>query len=210
MNENSKDDQSEEGGLLYRAIKFIFVLLFSLLYRVRIYGRENIPEKGGFLVCANNIHRFDPGLIMIAMGRKHRVYFMAREELFKIPLFNFLIRKLSSIPVKRKKLDRQAVDEALFWVRKGKAVGIFPEGSRNKRSYLLKPFDNQSMIALKSKAPVLPVAIKGPYKIFRPLEIVIGEPVIFENEKEEKKYKREKVRKTNAVIMESIDCLLKS
>ncbi len=194
--------------MFYRLIRFLFIFWFSLFYRVRIYGRENIPEKGGFLVCANNISRLDSGLIMIALGPKRNVNFMAREDLFKIPLFGFIIRKLGSFPVKRKKVDGRAVEEALSLVRDGKIVGIFPEGSRNKSSVLLKPFDNQSMVALKSRAPVLPVAIKGPYKFFRPLEIIIGEPVLFHNENEEKKYKREKIRKVNTVIMDRIESIL--
>ncbi len=188
----------------------LFSLLYLLVYRMKVSGRENIPEDGPLVICSNHINWFDPTLIAYAVGKRRQVCFMAKAELFKIPIFNCLIRMLGAFPVRRRKADRQAILKALSILDQNKAVGLFPEGTRSKNGQLQKPFNGPALIILKSGAPVLPVAIKGPYRLFRPIEINIGKPIHFnfKYDQEDRKIRRENIKKVSNLFMERIKDLL--
>lgn len=198
------DSGTEEGGLFYRLARAVFSLLFLVVFRKKVYGMENIPETGNFIVCSNHINWFDPTLISCTVGKDRQIYFMAKEELFKIPVFKHIITKLGAFPVKRRRADRKAIQHALNLLENNKSVGVFPEGSRSKTGDLQKPYHGPALVVLRSKVPVLPVAIKGPYKLFRPVKINIGKPVYLNSEKKEKGFKRDRIRKVSNTIMEEI------
>ncbi|NLI70781.1 MAG: 1-acyl-sn-glycerol-3-phosphate acyltransferase [Firmicutes bacterium] len=200
----------EEGGALYNFGLFLFSLFYLLIYRMKVTGRENVPWTGPLIVCSNHINWFDPTLVARAIGKRRQVCFMAKAELFDIPYFGNLISKLGAFPVKREEADRRALLTALSILDQGKAVGLFPEGTRSRSGQLLKAFDGPAFIILKSGAPVLPVAIKGPYRLFRPIRINIGKPIFvdFEYERESRKARREKIKEVSKLVMENIEGLL--
>ncbi|EJL40946.1 1-acyl-sn-glycerol-3-phosphate acyltransferase [Brevibacillus agri] len=159
----------------YRLFRGIFRIIFSLVFRWQVIGREHIPKEGPVILCANHISLWDPPLL--GSGIERQVHFMAKEELFKIPLLSFLITKFGAFPVKRGAGDRAAIRTTLKLLEDGKIFGIFPEGTRSKTGEPGEAMPGVAMFALKSQAAVIPVAIIGPYRAFRPIKIVYGKPI---------------------------------
>jgi 1-acyl-sn-glycerol-3-phosphate acyltransferase len=161
--------------MLYATFRSLFRLFFKFVYRWQIEGQENVPSNGAVVICSNHLSLLDPPLLGASMTRK--VFFMAKEELFHIPVISFLIRRFGAFPVKRGAGDRSALRMALEVLQRGDVLGIFPEGTRSKTGRLGKPQPGVALFALRGNAVVVPVAILGPYRFFRPIRIVYGKPM---------------------------------
>ena len=142
----------------YHVAKWIVKGFTPLLYKVEVSGTEHIPEGGGFILCSNHISNYDP--IFIGMQTKQRLYFMAKEELFKFPPLAWLMRTLGAFPVARGKGDMGAVDHAIDVVKGGNVLGIFPEGNCSADGKLLKLKSGVMVIAAETGGDLLPCAIK--------------------------------------------------
>lgn len=185
----------------YRTFRGFFRIIFSLVYRWQVIGREHIPKEGPVILCANHISNWDPPLL--GCGIERQVHFMAKEELFKIPVVSFLITKFGAFPVKRGAGDRAAIRATLKLLEDEKILGIFPEGSRSKTGEPGEPMPGVAMFALKSKAAVIPVAIIGPFKPFRSIKIVYGKPIDL-TEQREAKSGSDTLKETSDLIMDHI------
>ncbi|KUK36744.1 MAG: 1-acyl-sn-glycerol-3-phosphate acyltransferase PlsC [Thermacetogenium phaeum] len=150
--------------MFYRLCRGLFRILFTCLCRWEIEGLQNVPEKGPVLIIANHISNWDP--IVVGSALKRQVHFMAKKELFKIPVLSLIIKALGAFPVDRQRVDRAAIRRALELLENGKVVCIFPEGTRSKSGELLAPNSGAAYLALKSGAPVCPVALLGTDRIF--------------------------------------------
>ncbi len=192
--------------MTYTIITFCFRIFFKIFFPYRLHGQENIPENGAYIVCANHTSWFDPPLVG-SVWPKMRIHFMAKEELFDIFIFGSIIRKTLAFPVKRDKADRRALKKAIQLLEENKVIGLFPEGTRIKGEELGQPFHGPALIALSSKKPVLPVAVKWPGRLFRPVSVTFGKLLYFE---EEGKIKKDNLEKVSAKIMREIGLLLKS
>lgn len=138
-------------------------------------GTSSFPEKDAVIVYSNHKSNWDPIIIACALDRP--VFFMAKQELFEIPILRFIMKKVNAFPVNREKADRKAIRTALKVLKEGKVLGIFPEGTRNKCGKLKNPQQGIAFIATKSRDAVLvPVAINGEYKLFSEINVVFGEP----------------------------------
>ena len=193
--------------MLYSIARWLFIVLFFLFFRYRVYGRDNIP-RAPFIVCSNHMSWLDPPLVACIFERRHQVYFMAKEELFDIPLLGLILERIGSFPVKKDTADRRAITKALQLLKDDKVVGMFPEGTRSRKGKLQQFFDGASWIALKSQTPVVPVAIKGPYRLFRPTEVFIGPPLYFDYYRQGKKYGRDDLKEVSGKISRGIYRLL--
>ncbi|MBU9714255.1 lysophospholipid acyltransferase family protein [Evansella tamaricis] len=160
---------------LYRVGKFLCRSYLRLFYRVEIIGKENIPNDGGVLLCSNHIHLMDPPLVGSFI--KRQVCFMAKAELFEVPILKIIIPKLGAFPIRRGMSDRQALRTGLNLLKEGKMIGIFPEGTRSKTKELGEGLAGVGFFALRSDANVVPCGIIGTYRIFSKLTIVYGEPI---------------------------------
>ncbi len=169
---------------MYKFFRALFRFVFSFFFRWRVVGRENIPQDGPVILCSNHISNWDPPLL--GSGIERQVNFMAKEELFKIPVLGWLITQFGAFPVKRGGGDRSAIRSTLQLLESGKILGIFPEGTRSKTGELGKGMPGTALFALRSNAVVIPVAIIGPYQLFRPVTIVYGKPVDLTEFKEAK------------------------
>ncbi|MBJ7900013.1 MAG: 1-acylglycerol-3-phosphate O-acyltransferase [Cyanobacteria bacterium RI_101] len=152
---------------LYRGLKWSLVRpLLTGYFRGRVYGRERVPQKGPAIVVSNHGTYFDPPFLSCALNRP--VAFMAKEELFQIPLLNTAIRLYGAYPVKRGSGDRGAIRAALAALQKGWLVGVFLEGTRTEDGRIYDPKLGAAMIAAKAQVPLLPVALGGVENIFQP------------------------------------------
>ncbi len=148
----------------------------KIVYRVRIIGKENIPQDGAILFCGNHRTYLDPPLIVATAGRHMR--FMAKEELSKNKFLAFLGVVFDAIYVKRDSKDITAMKEALKTLKSGSCIGLFPEGTRNgleKNNGKIK--NGAAYLALKTGAQIVPIGIQGDSKPFHKSTIIYGKPL---------------------------------
>ncbi|QPC46714.1 lysophospholipid acyltransferase family protein [Mangrovibacillus cuniculi] len=176
--------------------------VLSPLYRFEVIGKENVPSEGGILLCSNHIDNLDPPVVGITCPRK--VSFMAKEELFKVPVLGGIIRQLQAFPVKRGLSDREALRKGLKLLKEGGVLGLFPEGTRSKNGQLGKGLAGAGFFALRTNAYVVPCAIIGPYKKFATVKVVYGKPIDLAEYREN----RAGAEEVTAVIMGEIQKLI--
>ncbi|NBI30452.1 lysophospholipid acyltransferase family protein [Chengkuizengella marina] len=190
--------------MLYKTVRMILRFLYVLIYRLKVVGKSNIPEHGGVMLCSNHVNLLDPTIVGIPLDRQ--VHFMAKEELFKIPVLGKLIVKLGAFPVKRGGVSKESIRNTIKILNEGKVFGIFPEGTRRKSLGVGKK--GAASFALRSDATVVPVAIIGNYTPFRKMKVIYGKPVDLSEFKEDSSGDR--LEKATDKIMSNIDKLLKS
>ncbi|WP_226526626.1 lysophospholipid acyltransferase family protein [Metabacillus niabensis] len=187
---------------LYPFARSVVAGLLRPTFRIKVEGLEHFPKEGGVLLCTNHISNFDPPVVGVTAPRK--VLFMAKAELFNVPVLKQLLTNFGTFPVKRGGGDREAIRAGLKVLKEGHVLGLFPEGTRSKDGKLGKGQAGAGFFALRSTAAVVPCAIIGPYKSFRPLRVVYGKPINME-EYREKKINAEEM---TSIIMEEINKLL--
>ncbi len=160
---------------LYKLACILVSCYYKLIYFTSVTGRENIPKDGGFLICSNHKSNNDPPFIAASLTRQ--IKFLAKKELFDIPILGWLIRGLGAIPLNRGAADTSAIKASLTIMRDGFGLLVFPQGGRRK-GFILKDIHPGSVsMAFKVGVPVLPVGISGNYKIFGRTKLIIGKPV---------------------------------
>lgn len=159
--------------MLYTISRGFLRFLFAVLYRLRGINLDNIPKDGPVIICCNHLSNMDPPLLGTPLSRQ--VHYMAKEELFAIPGFGWLIRQYGAFPVKRGGVSKESIRLALRILEEGNLIGIFPEGSRKNRGGAGKK--GAASLAIKSGATVIPAAIIGNYVPFRRMSVVYGKPL---------------------------------
>ncbi len=170
----------------YRVFQGMLRKPFMWLLRVRVHGAEHEPaaSEGPYIICGNHTVFADP-IFLCAATSKQQPHFMAKKELFRVPLLGWLIKGLGAFPVDRGGLDVSAIKKSIAMLKEGKCVGIFPQGHRNVG---VNPRETEihngiGMIASRTRATVLPcyLCMKDyKYKPGRRLDIVIGQPMPYE------------------------------
>lgn len=127
--------------------------------RMKVFGLDNVPKRGGALVICNHLGWFDPVLLMAASPRP--IFWMAKAEFVKYPILRWFAFQAGVFPVRRGQADRQALRHAQSLLGDGMLVGMFPEGTRSKTGGLKEPFGGASVVALRSNAPIIPCALVG-------------------------------------------------
>jgi 1-acyl-sn-glycerol-3-phosphate acyltransferase len=177
--------------VIMRNILYPFIRLFL---RVKVSGKENIPTKGGYIICANHTSIAD--MFAIAVPFNCQIRYMAKEELFKTAFTRWLFGALGTFAVQRGKGDLDAIKKACEVLNGGGVFGIFPEGTRTKAEDGTpgKAKTGAALITMKTKASVLPVSIRystGQAKLFCRVQINIGELIEYEEPKEEQTMRSE-------------------
>jgi 1-acyl-sn-glycerol-3-phosphate acyltransferase len=124
-----------------------------------VRGRENIPRQGGLIVASNHISYWDPPMIASALPRE--VHFLAKEELFTVPLLGVAIRSLNSIPIRRGAADLSGLARAIAALKAGGGLLLFPEGSRMRDGELHSPRPGVGLMAVQGDVPIVPCYISG-------------------------------------------------
>lgn len=169
--------------MLYSFFQLWLPRLFQICFGCERQGVENIPREGGLILAANHISNWDPPVAAAFVPRK--VHYMAKEELFRVPLFSQAIRALGAFPVRRGASDRAAIRKAINLLADGACLGVFPEGTRSRTGQLGKAEPGLALLAVKSGAPVVPTAIVGTNRIFSKscffprVKIRYGKPLAF-------------------------------
>lgn len=160
--------------------------LVRVLFRIHHHGLENEPDEseGPYIVICNHISNADP-VFLCAGELKQQPHYMAKKELFKVPLVNKLVAALGAYPVDRGGADVSAIKNTIKMLKEGKCVGIFPQGHRQMgitpREADLK--NGAAMIAVRAEATILPCYVrtkKNRFAFFRRVDVYMGKPIKFE------------------------------
>ncbi len=171
--------------LIYQLVSKLFVLpIYKFLLKGHLKGEENIPKKGSFIMVSNHGSLLDPPLLGHALGRN--ISFMAKAELFKVPLLGFIIKACGAYPVKRGIADKNTIKTACKKLSDNKCIGIFIDGTRQKNGRVNKPKQGAALLAFKNQKLLLPVAIVNSHSLIRfkfgipffsKIVIKVGKPV---------------------------------
>ena len=161
----------------YLIIYSIAAPIIRLLFPRRVVGLENLPE-GGALLCANHVSGWDPIVIALNLPREARLTVLAKDQLFRIPLLGFFLRKLGIIPVKRGESDLTAIKTSMKVLSGGNRLLVFPEGTRVEEQGDVEAKGGVTMMATRTGVPMVPVYCGGKHKFLRRTTIVFGEPYI--------------------------------
>tara|TARA_Y100001978_G_scaffold168905_1_gene157547 strand:+ start:179 stop:799 length:621 start_codon:yes stop_codon:yes gene_type:complete len=152
--------------ITYQFISKIVVFpIFKFLFRGELDGANNIPDKNSFIIVSNHGSLLDPPFLGHALGRK--VSFMAKQELFRIPLLSLIIKACGAYPVKRGLVDKNSIVLASKKLLNNEIIGIFIDGTRQKNGFVNKPKNGAALIASKTKKLLLPVAIINSHRLVR-------------------------------------------
>jgi len=144
---------------LYTVMKIPVMALAHTMFRLESSGRENVPATGPVLLVSNHSSVLDPALIGSALARQ--LTFLAKAELFDLPLFGGLIRRVNARPIRREGADPSALRTAMRALEDGGALLIFPEGTRGDEGIIRSAKTGAGMLAVLSGAPVVPIYIQG-------------------------------------------------
>ena len=192
--------------MVFKLVRLILNFVFFVCLGLKVEGRENIPDKGAIIVAPNHKSYWDPPVIGTAVNNRI-IHYMAKEELFKNPIFGWIIRQFGTFPVKRGTVDRQAVRQAVRELKSGNPLGIFPEGTRIKREGLGRFHSGMASLALMTGTPVVPVAVIGTMDLPKkngPLAVLIGKPIEVKKERPTD----EKVAELNDIVKGEIQKMM--
>lgn len=160
---------------MYAIAKFVVKIVCKILFFVRVVGEENIPKEGAAILAANHTSFWDGPIILTSTKRPMRT--MGKAELFDHKLLAPILRMGGAFPVRRGVNDITAIKTALRTLKDGGIFTIFPTGTRVKDELGAEAKAGVALIASKSGAPVIPIAIRGGYKLFHRVTIHVGKPL---------------------------------
>ena len=176
--------------MLYRFVYYFlapwvigpFLRLFN---RLSLIGFDRIPEKGPAVIIANHLSLWDA--IYVYWFVRRPMYFMAKAELFSIPVLGYLLRRIRVFPVKRDAVDRAALRMAAKVLEEGNMLVIFPEGTRSKDGELSPFKDGAALFAYRAHAPIVPLVMHNtmntfPHTLGSKIKIMCGQPFRLESE----------------------------
>jgi len=159
-------------------------VITSVFFDLKVTGQENVPSEGGVLLLVNHQSFLDPPCVGVQM--KRQLSYLAKSELFDVPLFGKLIPKLNAFPVRQGAGDVGAVRETIKRLKEGHILAVFPEGSRTPDGEMLPLQSGFALVVRKAGVPIVPVAINGTFrawpkgKIFcrpTPVRVKFGKPM---------------------------------
>ena len=152
--------------LIYQLVSKLFVLpIYKFVFKGHLIGRDNIPLKDSFIMVSNHGSLLDPPLLGHALG--HNISFMAKAELFKIPVLGFIIKACGAYPVKRAIADKNTFKTACKKLSNNNSIGIFIDGTRQKNGRVNKPKNGAALLSFKNQKLLLPVAIVNSHRLIR-------------------------------------------
>ena len=184
-------------NLYYKLMKPLIRFLAFLIFHPKYEGKENLPDKGGYVLAGTHTNNLD--CFMLIAANKRQVHFLAKSSLFKGFTKPFM-KWMGVIPVDRSRKNPEVMDLSREALKEGRIIGIFPEGTINKTKNLIMPFKYGAVkMASDTKVPIVPFAITGKYKVFGgKLKIKFGKPY----------YTKGNIEKSNNELMDKVVSLM--
>lgn len=164
-----------------RATVAILKSLVWFILKINVQGQENLPSEGAAILASNHVATYDIFPMQLSVQRP--ILFMAKEELHRNPLIDYVMRKGGAFPVHRKKKDEWAKRHALKVLEHDQVLGIFPEGTRSRGRGLRAAKTGAARFAMEVNCPIIPMAIDGSQRVFKKfprrttIHVSIGEPI---------------------------------
>ena len=181
MAEKKLEPVTEKRGILYEIARVLAQILFHTLMPVRFHHKERLHQAPPFVLIANHRHALDP--VVMAMGiPKHQIVFLAKKELAgKSKFLRNLLTRLHCILVGRHDTDMEAMRACMKTVKMKKVLLIFPEGTRHHEEQMEHIESGTSLIAMRSKAPVIPIYFDRKLSLFKVTNLYVGEPIPYDD-----------------------------
>jgi len=176
MRLGKKPKAAEEIDGFYRFVRGLMMLLFRTIFPVKYHNLESAQLDAPYILIGNHSHLLDPLLIGVPVYRYH-LYFLSKKELMNNRIMAWILNKLKAIPVDRHNMDMGALRACLKVLKEGHVLGIFPEGTRHKEGVMQDMESGVSMIALRSRARILPAYIAEKPRLFHTTHVYFHEPV---------------------------------
>ncbi|MDD3334585.1 MAG: (d)CMP kinase [Eubacteriales bacterium] len=177
LKQGVKPEREEKFTPMYRFVKMLAGFLFSTFFPVRYHNEENLQWDAPYILLANHNCMMDPLVIAWKCHRYH-VRFLGKKELVKNPIARWFFRKMLMISVDRHHMDMSAIRQCLKTLKEKHVLGIFPEGTRHKTGVMEELESGVAMIALMGKVPLIPVYMTGKPRLFRPIDVYYGQPIL--------------------------------
>lgn len=171
-------------SLLYEVCRRIAWLLFHTFLPVRYEHWERLQIDAPFILIGNHLSNMDPVVVALAVPR-YQLHFLAKKELAKVGIVRWFLGTLHTIFVDRHNSDMEAMRACMKVLREGNVLGVFPEGTRHHEGLMEQIESGVALMALRSGVPLVPVYIQGKLRLFRPLDVYVGEPIPLEDLREE-------------------------
>jgi len=174
----------------FRVARFCCKVFCNLFFRINVYGKENVPDKGAFMLISNHQSYLDP--VFCGIFLKRPLYFLARDSLWKNRFFGRLISSVNTIPVNQSKADFSAMRKVIGKLKEGWGVCLFPEGTRTSDGKITAFKPGFGLLCRRGEAAVVPVMIDGAFecwprrkKIFSPgtIDLYYGKTITSEQVK---------------------------
>ncbi|MCE5343361.1 MAG: (d)CMP kinase [Eubacteriales bacterium] len=165
----------ERLSFLYRLAMVLSAFVFRVIFPVRYRGLDNTELDAPYILIGNHNHMLDPFLVGWKIKR-YQIRYLGKKELIRNPLARLMYRNLRIIPVERHKTDIAAMRACLQTLAQGHVLGIFPEGTRFKKTLMEELESGVAMIALRGDVPLLPVYISQRPRLFKRIECYYGKP----------------------------------
>jgi len=175
---------TEKRGILYEVTRGLAYIVFHTLMPVRFHHKERLRQEPPYVVIANHRHALDP--VVMAMGiPKHQIVFLAKKELGSTPLTQNLLTRVHCILVDRHNADMEAMRACMKAIKMKKILLIFPEGTRHHEGQMEQIESGTALIAMRSKAPVIPIYFDRKLSWFKVTNLYVGEPIPYDDLMEE-------------------------
>ncbi len=149
------------GTAWYRLMQFLCWILVAAVFRIRVTGRHHVPVAGGVLLVSNHQSFLDP--VLVGIGLRRQCHYLARSTLFKLWGFRWLIKSVNAVAIEREGFAIAALRSCVSIVREGGVMVLFPEMTRTHDGAVHKFHRGLALIAKRTGAPVVPVAIDGAF-----------------------------------------------
>lgn len=176
----------------YRIGWTLFRLLFSSYFHWRVFHPERVPLNGPVILASNHASYLDPPLVGSGLSRP--INYLARDSLFRFPVFGSILRSWNAVPVDRDGTSPRGLKNIIDRLKAGGGVVLFPEGTRTHDGGLVSAKSGVGLVVIKSQAPVVPVRVFGTFEAYgrrmkiplpRPVTVKYGKPLDFTKERAE-------------------------
>ena len=167
-----------QSKVLYRVGQAVCRPIMKVFYRYKFINNNSIPHEGAYIIASNHMSFSDP--VLLGLGQRRRLFFMAKQELFKNKFFAGLIRALGAFPVERGAGDGKAIKTGEDLIKEGNVMTIFIEGGRTKTGEFMRPRSGCALVAQQMQVPVIPACITitgNPKYRFAKRVIHFGDPL---------------------------------